>query len=75
MDNGYINEVATIKRNLILAVDRSLYPHVQGQTDTEVLFHLVLTLGLEDSSRCSRSLRQRAADRLRTARQRRRRPE
>ncbi len=54
MHNGYVNEFATIKRNLLLAVDRSLYPHVHGQTDTEVLFHLVVTLGLEDSSRCSR---------------------
>ena len=48
MHNGYINEFATIKRDLILAVDPSLYPQIRGQADTEVLFFLALTLGLED---------------------------
>jgi glutamine amidotransferase len=48
MHNGYINEFPTIKRDLILAVDPSLYPEIQGQADTEVLFYLALTLGLED---------------------------
>lgn len=32
----------------MLAVDESLYPEIKGQTDTEVLFHLALTFGLED---------------------------
>jgi predicted glutamine amidotransferase len=40
--------IATIKRDLVLAVDPSLYPHIQGQADTEVLFHLALTFGLQD---------------------------
>lgn len=48
MHNGFINEFATIKRDLILAVDPSLYPNIQGQADTEVLFHLALTFGLQD---------------------------
>ena len=48
MHNGYINEFATIKRDLVLTVDPSLYPKIQGQTDTEVLFYLALTFGLED---------------------------
>src|SRR3954451_14542543 len=48
MHNGYINGFATIKRDLILAVDPSLYPEIRGQADTEVLFYLALTLGLED---------------------------
>ena len=48
MHNGYINEFATIKRDLVLAVDPSLYPQIQGQADTEVLFFLALTFGLED---------------------------
>ena len=47
MHNGYINEFATIKRDLILAVDPALYPEIQGQADTEVLFFLALTFGLE----------------------------
>jgi len=48
MHNGYINEFATLKRDLVLAVDPSLYPHIQGQADTEVLFYLALTFGLPD---------------------------
>jgi predicted glutamine amidotransferase len=48
MHNGYINEFGAIKRDLILAIDPSLYPQIQGSADTEVLFYLALTLGLED---------------------------
>ena len=48
MHNGYINEFAAIKRDLMLAVDPSLYPEIKGQADTEVLFYLALTFGLED---------------------------
>src|SRR2546421_880906 len=48
MHNGYISEFATIKRDLVLAVDPGLYPEIQGQADTEFLFYLALTFGLED---------------------------
>ncbi len=48
MHNGYINEFAAIKRDLILAVDPSLYAEIKGQADTEVLFYLALTFGLEN---------------------------
>ena len=48
MHNGYINEFPRIKRDLILSIDPSLYPEIQGQSDTEVLFFLALTFGLED---------------------------
>jgi predicted glutamine amidotransferase len=48
MHNGYINEFAQIKRDLILAIDPSLYPEIRGQADTEVLFFLALTFGLQD---------------------------
>jgi predicted glutamine amidotransferase len=48
MHNGYINEFNTIKRDLILAIDPSLYPEIKGQADTEVLFYLALTFGLMD---------------------------
>jgi predicted glutamine amidotransferase len=48
MHNGYINEFGAIKRDLILAIDPSLYPQIQGSADTEVLLYLALTLGLED---------------------------
>jgi predicted glutamine amidotransferase len=46
--NGFIDGFATIKRDLVFAVDESLYPEIRGQTDSEILFHLALTLGLED---------------------------
>jgi predicted glutamine amidotransferase len=48
MHNGYVNEFATIKRDVVLAIDPSLYPQIQGQADTEYLFFLALTLGLTD---------------------------
>ncbi len=48
MHNGFIDGFAAIKRDLVLAVDESLYPEIKGQTDTEVLFYLALTFGLED---------------------------
>jgi predicted glutamine amidotransferase len=48
MHNGYVAELDTVKRDLILAVDPSLYPHIAGQADTELLFYLALTFGLEN---------------------------
>jgi glutamine amidotransferase len=47
MHNGYINQFATVKRDLVFAIDPSLFPHIEGHADTEVLFFLALTLGLE----------------------------
>ncbi len=48
MHNGYINQFATIKRDLVLAVDPSLFAEIEGQTDSETLFFLALTFGLQD---------------------------
>ncbi|MFJ6548110.1 class II glutamine amidotransferase [Microbacterium sp. NPDC091676] len=48
MHNGGLADFLTIKRDLTLAVDPSLYPEIQGTTDSEVLFYLALTLGLQD---------------------------
>ncbi len=48
MHNGYIDQLALVKRDLVLAVDESLYPEIAGQADTEILFYLALTLGLEE---------------------------
>ena len=48
MHNGYINEFGTMKRDVVLAIDPSLYPQIQGQADTEFLFYLALTFGLID---------------------------
>jgi predicted glutamine amidotransferase len=46
--NGYINEFPTLERDLLLAIDPSLYPEIEGHADTEVLFFLALTFGLQD---------------------------
>jgi predicted glutamine amidotransferase len=48
MHNGLINDFAAVKRDLVLDIDPSLFPAIEGQTDSEVLFHLALTFGLED---------------------------
>jgi glutamine amidotransferase len=48
MHNGAIREFAEIKRELVLAVDPSLYRSIEGSTDSEAFFYLALTLGLED---------------------------
>ena len=48
MHNGLIFDFAKVHRDLALEVDPSLYPHMEGTTDSEVFFHLALTYGLED---------------------------
>ena len=45
--NGVINGFAEMRRDLILEVAPELFPTIQGSTDSEVLFHLALTYGLE----------------------------
>ena len=51
MHNGFIDGFAAIKRDLMLAVDESLFPEIKGRSDTEVLFYLALTFGLERTIR------------------------
>ena len=48
MHNGLIDRFSTLKRDLQLAVDPELFPHIEGSTDSETLFHLALTFGLVD---------------------------
>ena len=48
MHNGFVDGFHDIKRDLALAVDPSLYPEIEGTTDTELMFYLALTFGLED---------------------------
>ncbi len=48
MHNGFVQDFRAVKRDLVLAVDESLYPEIAGQSDTEVLFYLALTFGLQD---------------------------
>ena len=45
--NGYIADFQLLRRDLMLAVDPGLFAEIHGSTDTEVVFHLALTLGLE----------------------------
>jgi predicted glutamine amidotransferase len=48
MHNGVIRGFREIKRELMMAVDPALYPDLEGSTDSEALFYLALTFGLED---------------------------
>jgi glutamine amidotransferase len=47
MHNGAIARFRDVKREIMLAVDPSLYPAIEGSTDSEAFFFLALTLGLE----------------------------
>ena len=46
--NGSLAGFDKVKRDLLMAVDESLYPEIEGSTDTEALFFLALTFGLAD---------------------------
>jgi predicted glutamine amidotransferase len=45
--NGYIGGFDAVRRELMLAIDPELFPRIQGSTDTEVVFYVALTQGLE----------------------------
>jgi predicted glutamine amidotransferase len=46
--NGVVAGFHQMRRELMLAVDPALFAEIAGSTDSEVLFHLALTFGLED---------------------------
>jgi predicted glutamine amidotransferase len=46
--NGFIADFHLLRRDLMLAIAPDLFADVQGSTDTEVVFHLALTSGLEE---------------------------
>jgi predicted glutamine amidotransferase len=46
--NGLVRDFHLIKRDLALAVDESLYAYIEGSADSEMLFYLALTFGLEE---------------------------
>lgn len=48
MHNGSIGDFKQVKRDLVLAIDPSLYPSIEGSSDTEIFFFLALTFGLQD---------------------------
>jgi predicted glutamine amidotransferase len=45
--NGFIADFHLLRRDLMLAIDPAQFAEVQGSTDSEVVFHLALTFGLE----------------------------
>lgn len=47
MHNGQIHGFTQLKRQLALAVDASLYAAIEGTTDSEMMFFLALTFGLD----------------------------
>ena len=51
MHNGLITDFPTVKRDLVMAVEPSLFPLIEGATDSELFFFLALTYGLEQDPR------------------------
>ncbi|MET9910248.1 class II glutamine amidotransferase [Streptomyces sp. NPDC006476] len=47
MHNGAIADFAVLRRDLTLAVDPVLFPSIEGTTDSELMFYLALTYGLD----------------------------
>jgi predicted glutamine amidotransferase len=48
MHNGMVRQFPRVKRDLLVEVDPSLIPAIEGSTDSELLFHLALTFGAND---------------------------
>jgi predicted glutamine amidotransferase len=46
--NGYVDGYEGLRRDMLLAVRPDLFPNIKGTTDSELLFHLALTFGLEE---------------------------
>ena len=46
--NGMIRGYHELRRDLAFSVDPALYPWIEGTTDSELMFHLALTYGLEE---------------------------
>jgi glutamine amidotransferase len=46
--NGVVPEFARLRRAMTLDVAPELFKSIQGSTDSELLFHMALTYGLED---------------------------
>ncbi len=46
--NGFIDDYFLLRRELLLAVDPSIFSNITGTTDSELMFHLALTFGLAE---------------------------
>ncbi|MEV6582647.1 class II glutamine amidotransferase [Streptomyces sp. NPDC051582] len=47
MHNGAITDFHRLQRDLCMAVDPALFPCIEGSTDSEVMFYLAVTYGLD----------------------------
>ncbi|EFL13113.1 YafJ [Streptomyces sp. C] len=47
MHNGSITDFHRLQRDLCMAVDPALFPCIEGSTDSEVMFYLAVTFGLD----------------------------
>lgn len=47
MHNGAIADFQRLQRDLCMAVDPALFPFIEGSTDSEVMFYLAVTFGLD----------------------------
>ncbi|MFB7543012.1 class II glutamine amidotransferase [Streptomyces zaomyceticus] len=47
MHNGAIADFPRLQRDLCMAVDPALFPSIEGSTDSEVMFYLAVTFGLD----------------------------
>ena len=45
--NGAIRDFRSLRRELTLAVAPALFPNIEGTTDSEIMFYLALTFGME----------------------------
>jgi glutamine amidotransferase len=45
--NGVVGEFRALRRDLMMLIDPELFPEIEGSTDSEVVFHLALTHGLD----------------------------
>jgi predicted glutamine amidotransferase len=46
--NGAISDFPEVRRDLVIAISPHLFPELSGSTDSEIMFLLALTFGLED---------------------------
>ena len=47
MHNGLVRDYPKVRRDLMLGIDPDLFSSIEGSTDSEVMFYLALTFGLE----------------------------
>ncbi|GGX09597.1 class II glutamine amidotransferase [Streptomyces chryseus] len=50
MHNGAITDFHRIRRDLSMAIDPALFSSLEGSTDSEVMFYLAITLGLDQDA-------------------------